>query len=67
MVISDLWFGQRVDNYLGLLVTRTYSLCHRNKIVTAALVFGVLVGLVFYLIGKEQLILVYLNKWAHFI
>lgn len=53
----DLPFGRRLNDitYLGLLVTRAYSLCKGNKIMIAALV--ILVGLGLDLLGKEQFIL----------
>lgn len=49
-------FCRGPNNYPGLLVTRAYSLCHRNKGITAALAFGLLIGLVLNLLGKEVLI-----------
>lgn len=58
-VIPDLVFETKLNNYLGLLVTRTYSLCHRNKFIVAALGLGLLAGLILTLLRKNSLFLVW--------
>lgn len=48
-------FDRRFNIYVGLLVTRAYSLARGNKIIVAVLGLGFLVGLGLCLCGEEQL------------
>lgn len=50
--------------YLGLVVTRAYSLCHRNKLIIAALLFGFIGGFVVDLLGR-QIILPLFDEESH--
>lgn len=66
LVTSELVFLQKLNTYLGLLVTRAYSLCQGKKIITAALVFIFIGGTILNLIRKERLISVKLCE-SHFL
>lgn len=50
---SQICFGRDFNDCLGLLVIRAYSICYGNKIIVAALASGILVGIVFNLLGES--------------